>query len=161
MEIEEDGFERYGPPDYIATRGVPCLDISLYNRLVKIVPDSPNPTRLFPLTVGEAIRLFQWESPCKILGQFPEPPALAEEMVLDVIEGEREKELAKVSNFITRYARAENSCVPLRPVKPKPGLRPIEMLLDSPGYPVWRRFADICDQIYILLGSDQVYKVRS
>lgn len=156
MEIAEYGLEEYRPPDYFKDMGFPCFDIPLYKKLMKMVTGSRGLTRLTPLTVGEAIRLFQWESPYKVLGRFPDPPLLNEEMILDIVKGEREKELEKVRNFVTHYA---GSSIPLVPIKHNQRHKAIEILLDMPGFPVWRRFATIGDDICILMGHKLIFGV--
>ena len=152
MAESEHDLAEYAPPGYVAARGAPCLDLQKYDALTGLAPGFPDPDLIEPLVVGEALRFFQWDSPHKILGRFPDLPRLAEDLLLTAAEGE----LEPIRNFVNRYANSLQSLVPAPGVA---AAEPIELLLDRPGFPSWTKFSAAGDSVFILLGDDRPFQV--
>lgn len=138
----------YSPPRYIQDRGAPLLSASIYVDLCSHVRRLPALTDIRPLSLHEAALVLQWEAPGRILGTYPEVPAIRQEFIASVDYGDREQLIAVLARLLAESWRDGTHAVQRSEVQPR------SFFLDLPGHPLWSPFAEDGDEWVLSLGPD-------
>jgi hypothetical protein len=102
-----------------------------FDSLAARVPGLADLRRWPSLNLREAALLVQWEAPLRILGQFPNPPQLREELIAAASHGVGHEAHTALGDLLKRSLADERSAVPV------PG-EPVTFYLDQAGSPEWQ-----------------------
>jgi len=141
-------FREYEPPAFLSSRGAPVFSSISWDHLRSLEKSLPSVEALPPLDSREAVRLCQWSAPQWVLGEFPAPPHLQRKAVLAVTEGELATEVEAINSFLRELSEVRG---PMEVVPSQAVVQPIELWLEHPDIPSWKRFAHVEDRLGIVV----------
>jgi hypothetical protein len=133
-ETSEFIRDHYLPPYYLCDRGVIFSDREHYDNKLYPITSFPEFEQLPLLSAWEAVKLFQFEAPNRILGYIFNPPELYRDIIIASSDGnfmEQTPELMTLMNNLS----TSSSTVKLRKMTEQDQV--ISFYLDISGFPEW------------------------
>ncbi len=122
--------EQYWPPHYLLERGVIFIEQESYNNTLCNLLPLPGFDSIASLSSWETAKLFQFEAPNRILGNFENSPELHQDILIASSEGNLMKQTTCLTNLVEKLLSKEQS-VQLR--KSTKSDQVIIFYLDIPG----------------------------
>lgn len=72
----------YDPPYFTRVKGSVLVDEQKYREIGALVPKLPSMKEIKPISSHELARLFQWEAPFRVLGDYPGPISFQRELLI-------------------------------------------------------------------------------
>jgi hypothetical protein len=133
MRVHAEASREYAPPRY--EHGLPIFSAERYQVLREFAPEFPKPEDISLLRSREAIGLLQLDAPGRVLGLFPEQPAVRHDALL-CSEPLQLSDGAALLEAVLASAWAVDE-----PVELANATIPITFRLDVPGTPAWSPIA--------------------
>jgi hypothetical protein len=131
---QSDQNDEYFPPKYILERGVICLDQDYYSSIISPIAPQSSCEFLPPLLGWEAVKVFQFEAPSHILGNFLTVPKLSQDAVLASSAGHVKDQMAELLTLLNQLSQSTHP-VQLRHATEADQV--ISLYLDLAGFPEW------------------------
>jgi len=127
--------DEYAPPFYMEKSGIILFDKIEYASLRSIVTKLPSHGELKNLTSTEAICLFQWEAPLKVLGKYPDSIHFRKEFFLGSNQESDQQVNTDLEIILEKTAKSTTEVILKKPIE---GHDEIVFLLEDEKFEVWQ-----------------------
>jgi hypothetical protein len=129
-----DYDNEYFPPKYLLEHGIICLDQDDYSSIISPMAPQSSFELLPPLLAWEAVKVFQFEAPSRILGHVSTAPKLPEDTVLASAAGDVKDQVAELMTLLNQLYQSTH---PVQLRHTREGNQVISLYLDLAGFPKW------------------------
>ena len=141
-------MSEYGPPSYLTKHGAVVFSSQAWERLRTLRDGLPALSVVPPLNSRDAARLCQEVAPMRLLGEFPDPPALRRDRLLTCLTGDFATEMKEVEAL---FASAID-----RPTEVTLGaaddvVEPVEFMLDTAVMQTWVPFGRVGGRVCLIV----------
>ena len=141
-------LSEYGPPSYLTKHGAVVFSSQAWERLRTLRDGLPALSVVPPLNSRDAARLCQEVAPMRLLGEFPDPPALCRDQLLTCLTGDFATEMKEVEAL---FASAID-----RPTEVTLGaaddvVEPVEFLLNTAVMQTWVPFGRVGGRVCLVV----------
>ena len=135
----DDMGEEYFPPYYLLEKGVGYIETENYETQFGEVRKFPTLLNIQNLSSREAVKIFQSESPLRILGKINEEPKLRDDVVIASSVGDYIEQTDILINLLENNQSKKNN-IDVLPVSSSSNI--ITLYLDVPEFSEWRALVE-------------------
>ena len=155
-ERDEDKRE-YAPPAYLLRNGIAYFDRSTYESLTSQHSDLPSFEQFRQLNKSEAVLIFHWEAPARVLGA---PPVieLRRDLIIGSAEGDCDEHLNRVQHLLNEQYNDDSDSL-LRPLSSVD--QPISIYIDATEFIDWKplvfdgaEYRLVVDSRFVIVSDD-------